>query len=145
MTTRTAKKTMRTARTIDPPKGQLTTPLTHRRPDIKLALALLLIGTTLGTSPAAFAGRQGQSALLHPAAEPGAALTLIDSDDDDDDDKGGWLWPKSRGDDDDDDCEEEDDDDCEAGANGSAAKAGTVAPPKNGLFTNGTAPLVKSN
>lgn len=118
---------------------------------MKLALALLLIGTTLGTAPAAFAGTQGPSAALHPAAEPGAALTLIDSDDDDD--TGGWLWPKSRGDDDDDgdddedddDCEEEDDDDCEAGTNGNAAKAGTVAPPKNGLFTNGTAPVAKSN
>ena len=114
---------------------------------MKHALALLLIGTALGTSPAAFAGTQGPSALLHPAAELEARLTLIDSDDDDDDDTGGWFWPKSRGDydDDDDDCEEEDDDDCEAGTNGNAAKAGTVAPPKNGLFTDGTAPVVKSN
>ena len=32
-----------------------------------------------------------------------------------------------------------------AGAAGNAAKAGTVAPPKNGLFTDGTAPVVKSN
>jgi hypothetical protein len=114
---------------------------------MKHAFALLLIGTALGTSPAAFAGTHGPSALLHPAAEPGAALTLIDSDDDDD--TGGWLWPKSRGDDDDDDeeddCEEEDDDDCAAGPNGNATKAGTVAPPKNGLFTDGTAPVVKSN
>lgn len=116
---------------------------------MKHALSLLLIGTALGiglgTSPTAFAGTQGPASVLHPAAEPGATLTLIDSDDDDD--KGGWLWPKSRGDDDDDDddCEEEDDDDCEAGTNGNAAKAGTVAPPKNGLFTKGTAPVVKSN
>ena len=63
---------------------------------------------------------------MHPAADPGAMVTLIDSDDDDD-------------------CEEEDDDDCAAAPNGNAAKAGTVAPPKNGLFTDGTAPVVKSN
>ena len=127
---------------------------------MKLALALLLIGTTLGTAPAAFAGGQGLSAsphaVVYPVAEPGATLTLVDSDDDDD--EGGWLWPKSDdddkkndddddGDDDDDDCEEDGDEDgdCEAGANGNAAKAGTVAPPKNGLFTDGTAPVVKSN
>lgn len=113
---------------------------------MKLALSLLLIGTTLGTAPTAFAGTQGPASVLHPAAEADATLTLIDSDDDDD--TGGWLWPKSRGDDDDDDdCEEEDDDegDCAVGTNGNASMAGTVAPPKNGLFTNGTAPVVKSN
>ena len=110
---------------------------------MKLALSLLLFGTTLGTAPTAFAGTQGPASVLQPAAEADATLTLIDSDDDDD--TGGWLWPKSRGDDDDDDCEDEDDDDCEAGANGNAAKAETVAPPQNGLFTNGTAPAVKSN
>ena len=115
---------------------------------MKLALALLLIGTTLGTGPAAFAVGQGlpasAHAVLHPAAEPGATLTLIDSDDDD---KAGWLWPKSHDDDeDDDDCDEngDEDDNCKEGA-ANIAKPGTVAPPKNGLFTDGTAPMVKSN
>lgn len=125
---------------------------------MKLALTLLLIGTTLGTSTAAFAGGQSLAmsprSALYPGAEPGAKLTLIDSDDD----EGGWLWPKSHDDDDEDDEEEDEDededddgdceekgDDCEAGTNGNAAKAGTVAPPKNGLFTDGTAPIVKSN
>lgn len=113
---------------------------------MKLALTLLLIGTTLGTGSAAFAGAlslsTSQRSALYPVADPDAKLTLIDSDDDDD--EGGWLWPKSHDDDDDDDCEE-DDGDCAAGPNGNAAKAGTVAPPKNGHFTDGTAPLVKSN
>jgi hypothetical protein len=31
------------------------------------------------------------------------------------------------------------------GCAGKAAPAGTFAPPQNGLFTNGTAPQVKSN
>ena len=70
---------------------------------MKLTLTLLLIGTTLGTSAAAFAGNQGLStstrAALHPVGDPGATLTLIDSDEDDDDDKGGWLWQKSDDDD----------------------------------------------
>lgn len=127
-------KTTKTARTIDQPKDASPEPLTHRRSDMKLALSLLLIGTTLGTAPTAFAGTQGPASVLHPAAEADATLTLIDSDDDDD--TGGWLWPKSRGD---------DEGDCAVGTNGNASKAGTVAPPKNGLFTNGTAPVVKSN
>jgi hypothetical protein len=117
---------------------------------MKLALTLLLIGTTLGTGHAAFAAEQGLSrpprAVIYPVAESGAALTLIDADENEDDDEGGWLWPQSvEGDDDDDDCEDDDDDGCQAGAKGNPAKAGTVAPPKNGLFTNGTAPVVKSN
>jgi hypothetical protein len=77
---------------------------------------------------------------------PGAPLTLID--DDGDEGEGRWFWSQS-GDDDGDDCEEADDDeggdDCSAGAAGNAAKAGTAPPPKNGLFTDGTAPVVKSN
>jgi hypothetical protein len=144
---------MKKARTIDPLKDQSTKPQTHRKPDMKLALTLLLIGTSLGTGPAAFAADQSlplaPRAVLYPGAEPGPMQTLIDADKDDDD-EGGWFWPKSDDDDDeddeDDDCEEDDDeDDCEAGAVGNTAKPGTVAPPKNGLFTDGTAPVVKSN
>lgn len=117
---------------------------------MKLAFALLLIGTTLGTGPAAFAAVQGAPmtprVVLHPAADIGATLTLIDADEgEDDDDEGGWFWPKSHDDDEgDDDCQEHDEA-CAAGTAGNAAKAGTVAPPKNGLFTNGTAPVVQSN
>lgn len=59
--------------------------------------------------------------------------------------KAAGFWPKSRGDDDDDDdvlrrhCEGRMTTTAQR-ANGNAAKAGTVAPPKNGLFTDGTAP-----
>jgi hypothetical protein len=45
-----------------------------------------------------------------------------------------------------DDCEGEDDEDnCAAATTGNAPKADIVAPPRNGLFTDGTAPVVKSN
>jgi hypothetical protein len=58
---------------------------------------------------------------------------LSSSDDEDDDD-------------DDDDCEGEDEEDnCASATPGNASKVGTVAPPRNGLFTDGTAPVVKSN
>ncbi len=99
---------------------------------MKPRLALLLMTTTLctsfGTGSSVFAA--GQGLLLTPDANllhrivPGATVTPIDSDADE---EGGGG------------------DDCPSGAAGNAAKAGTVAPPKNGLFTNGTAPVVKSN
>ncbi|GAB1479941.1 hypothetical protein MASR2M74_25110 [Paracoccaceae bacterium] len=115
---------------------------------MKLAFAILLMTTALGAGSASFAAGQGPwlppGTSLFRQAAPGAALTLID---DNEDESGGWLWSGSD-DDEDDDCEEDDDegeDVCAAGAAGNAAKAGTVAPPKNGLFTDGTAPVVKSN
>ncbi|MEJ6479116.1 MAG: hypothetical protein QNL92_10600 [Octadecabacter sp.] len=63
-------------------------------------------------------------------------LFLASGDDDDDDD-------------DDHDCEygsdeSHDDDDC-GGSAGNAAPAGTTAPPQNGLFGNGTPPVVQMN
>lgn len=114
---------------------------------MKLAIALLMMTSSLGAGSAALAAGQGAAPLLGAglsrSALPGADLTLIDSDEDED--EGGWLWSRS---DDDDECEEDDDeggDGCAAGATGNAAKAGTAPPPKNGLFTDGTAPVVKSN
>lgn len=52
--------------------------------------------------------------------------------------------------DDDEDCDEEeeedeDDDDACPGALGTPAPAGTVAPPANGLFGNGAAPVAVTN
>mgnify|MGYP001764878919 CR=1 FL=1 len=111
---------------------------------MKFAFVLLMMTTTLGAGSAALAGGQGLSLTpgaslpLRTMSDP--ALTLIDDDDEDED--GGSLWPSS---DDDDDCGDDDEDSCAAGAAGDAAKAGTVPPPKNGLFTDGTAPVVKSN
>lgn len=123
---------------------------------MKRAFALLLMTTGLcaglGAGSAVLAAGQGlplrPDASLASRPGQGAPVTLID--DDGDEGEGSWIWSLSDDDDDDDDdCEEDDDDeggdDCSAGAAGNAAKAGTAPPPKNGLFTKGTAPVVKSN
>lgn len=123
---------------------------------MKRAFALLLMTTGLcaglGTGSAVLAAGQGlplrPDASLTSRIAPDARLTLID--DDGDEGEGSWVWSKSDDDDDNDDaCDEDDDDeggdDCSAGAADNAAKAGTAQPPKNGLFTDGTAPVVKSN
>jgi hypothetical protein len=149
----------KTAVTTDPDEdalAQLGT-LTPRRDRMKRSFALLLMTTGLcaglGTGSAVLAA--GQSQPLTPAAgltsriAPDARLTLID--DDGDEGKPNWFWSLSGEDDGDDECEDDDEgggeggDNCTAGAAGNAARAGTVAPPKNGLFTNGAAPVVKSN
>lgn len=130
-------------------KGALPGTLSIRKIRMRLTLALLLMTTTFGTGSAVFAAGQGRPLLpetnIVSHAAPDAALIQIDDDGDEGED--GWFW--SLSDDDDDDCEEDDDEGeetgCAAGATGNAAKAGTVAPPQNGLFTNGTAPVVKSN
>jgi hypothetical protein len=113
---------------------------------MRLVFALLLMTTTLGIGSALLAAGRGlpftPDAGVTSRSAPGADLTLIDDDEDED---GGWPWSSS---DDDDACEDDDDeggDDCTAGAVGNAAKAGSAPPPKNGLFTDGTAPVVKSN
>jgi hypothetical protein len=153
---RTKKMNMKkTAMTIEPANGAGAEreTLSPGRNAMKLGVALLLMGTTLGAGSAAFAAGQGLSlipdARLASRLAPDVALTLIDDDGDegDDDSEGGWFWSLSGEDDedDDDDCDEGDDDDCVAGSAGNAAKAGTAPPPQNGLFTNGTAPVVKSN
>lgn len=116
---------------------------------MKLSFALLLMTTAFGAGGAVLAA--GQSLSLAPDASrmsrTGEAPILID---DDEEGRGGWLWSwTGRGhDDDDDECEDDDDEGgqgCAGGAAGNAARAGTVAPPKNGLFTDGTAPAVQSN
>ncbi len=115
---------------------------------MKRALSLLLITSTIGAGSMVNAGGQGPSLApeisLASRAVPGADLTLIDDDADED---SGWLWSWSD-DEDDDDCEDDHDeggDDCAGGSAGNPAKAGTVAPPKNGLFTDGIAPVVTLN
>jgi hypothetical protein len=120
---------------------------------MKLDLALMLMTTALGTGSVALASVQGRN--LMPAPEvvgqsagqaPDSTLILIDDDGDEDEQEGGWLSSSDDEDDDDDDCEAEDDeDDCASATTGNASKAGTTAPPRNGLFTTGTAPVVKSN
>lgn len=120
---------------------------------MKLAFALLLMSTAFGAGSAAFAAGQVLSlfpdASLVSSPSPDAALTLIEDDGDegDDDGEGGWFWSQSGDDDDndDDDCEAAKDASCADASTGNAAKVGSVPPPRNGLFTNGTAPVVKSN
>ncbi len=132
--------------------GALPGTLPVRKIRMKLTFALLLMATTLGAGSAVLAAGQGRLLLPEPnissRAAPDAALIQID--DDGEESAEGWFWSSSDDEDDeDDDCEEDDDDGeetgCAAGATGTAAKAGTGAPPQNGLFTNGTAPVDKSN
>jgi hypothetical protein len=78
-----------------------------------------------------------------------AQFILVDDDDDGEDDDA-KRKQRHSGDDDDDDNDDDDDDDdndddCEddddgCGSARAPAPAGTVAPPQNGLFSNGTAP-----
>ena len=121
---------------------------------MKQALALILAGTTIGLAPEAMAG--GGVPAAHPfvlegpdvqAVGPERALQISD---DGDDDQSGWLWRgngggSGSGDDNgggsSDDCNR-DDPTCRIG---NAAPAGSMAPPKNGLFTDGTAPRATTN
>lgn len=80
------------------------------------------------------------------AAESNAPTILLASDREDDDRRGDDRSATRNGGNDED--EDEDDDDCEGddgGCNAAAnpAPAGTVAPPKNGLFGTGAPPKVQ--
>ena len=125
---------------------------------MKHAIAIVLLGTTLIAGSALLAAGPGGAVLMR-AAEAGlaadpvtdGALILADGDEDgegdDEDGDGGWFW-SSEGDDEDEDCDaeeegEEQDEGCVPEK--SAAPAGPASPPRNGLFTDGTAPSVKSN
>lgn len=142
---------------------------------MKHAIALALAGGTLAALSALSAAAATMPAQsLTPATPPVAHGFPIDGESadaqtgplillaDSDDDEGGWFWSgedDDEGDEDHDDDEGEDDDegddDDDGGcdpvkdptctAAGNAAPAGSKAPPQNGLFTNGTAPAVKSN
>ena len=124
---------------------------------MKLALALLMMTSALGTGSVALAAAPGRNLMPDPEVVgltagqmPDSAVILIDDDGDEDEGEGGWLSSSDDEDDADDgedgNCEaEDDDDDCASATTGNASKAGTVAPPRNGLFTDGTAPVVKSN
>ena len=119
---------------------------------MKHGIALLLAGSAISLAGQAFAGGipiTAHAFLLEAAAnQPADVLrpTLVDDDDDgEDDDEGGWF-ASDDDDDDDDDCEEDDDDGgCAGDGSGNPARAGTATPPRNGLFTDGTAPKVISN
>ena len=123
---------------------------------MKQVFALVLAGSALiagqnalaATAPVAAHG----FAFDAPMAATGPSLppTLVS----DDGEEGTWFLSNGggsgSGDDNgggsgSDDCNADDDPSCALGGAGNAAPAGTVAPPQNGLFTNGTAPQVKSN
>lgn len=123
---------------------------------MKKTLTLLVASTAL----TAAIGIPAWSAMMTPDGSLRPLSALFDdadhagslylaSDDDDDDDR--WRKGSRRGhdddddDDDDDDCDDDDgdDDDCRRSGARSPAPAGTVAPPQNGLFGNGTPPQVQ--
>ncbi len=128
---------------------------------LSLPLAVVMITTALGTGTVALAAVQGRNLMPDPEAAglaarqvPDGALTLISDGEEDDDAQDGDRLRASDGYDDDDDDDddddrdcaaEDDDDDCASPGTGNASKAGTVPPPRNGLFTGGSAPVVKSN
>ena len=113
----------------------------------------ILIASTAFT---ALAGLTAWSAMRAPVQTPfaeavGQQLRAADDsvrmllvDDDEDENEGG----SAKGEDDDHgkcgDDDGEDEDSC-GGAAENPAPAGTVAPPQNGLFGNGTAPKVQAN
>jgi hypothetical protein len=125
---------------------------------MKKTLALLAATTALSaaiTAPAWSAMRTSNSEFLPFAAVLEAdqdAMPLIFASSDDDDDREYHNGARYEDDDDDDDCDddedddedEDDDDDCGNSAR-NAAPAGTVAPPQNDLFGNGTPPVVQVN
>lgn len=122
---------------------------------MKKTLALLVASTALSAAlglPAFSALHDsGSAAIARPDGHaPAPQLILASDDEDDDDDR--WREGARRGHDDDDDdddaddCDEDDDDDdgCRNGAR-NPPPAGTVAPPRNGLFGNGAPPRVQVN
>jgi len=119
---------------------------------MKKTLTLLVAATAL----TAAIGVPAWSAMQAPAdggLRPSAALfdgspqtrPLVLASDDDDDDDDRWREGSRRGHDDDDDEDDEDEDDDDRGGARNPAPAGTVAPPQNGLFGNGTPPRVQVN
>jgi len=121
---------------------------------MKKTLTFLAATTALTTAIGvpAWSAMQAPDGGLRPFTaffEEGAqAMPLILASDDDDDDDRYRNGSRSRYGDDDDDCDDDDDDDddddCRGGAR-NPAPAGTVAPPKNGLFGNGAPPQVQVN
>ncbi|TDE34812.1 hypothetical protein [Antarcticimicrobium sediminis] len=116
---------------------------------MKKALAILIASTALTATigfPAWSAARNdddgfGQSvkALFRSATDSLPLVFVSDKHDDDDEHDDDHR----RHHDDDDDDDDDDCDDCRGNAR-NPAPAGSVAPPKNGLFGNGTAPKVQT-
>jgi hypothetical protein len=121
---------------------------------MKQVVALVLAGSALVAGPDAQAANApvAEHGFAYEAPMAAAGPSLAPLRVSEDGEEGSWFWSNGggsgSGDDnggDSDDCTAADDPSCAQGGAGNAAPAGTVAPPQNGLFTNGTAPQVKSN
>ena len=118
---------------------------------MKKTLMILIASATLTAAiglPAWSAMRTpgGESPRPFAAILEGAALVLplvLASDDDGDEDRGDHATSRRGHDDGDDEDDDGCDDDACSGVARNPAPAGTVAPPKNGLFGNGALPKVK--
>jgi hypothetical protein len=131
---------------------------------MKKSLALLIASTALTAAIGTFAwsampslvGGDGRpvAAVLDNIADAFPFILASDDDDDDDDDKDDDHDDDHDDDDEDDDrqrsagsdgVDDECDDDGECGSARNPSPAGTVAPPANGLFGNGTPPQAQVN
>ena len=119
---------------------------------MRKTLALLVASTALTATiglPVLAAVTMTGAQLLNTDlvdAGPSVAPVLISDDHDDDDDHDNRRRDHDDDDDDDDDHDDDDDDDDDdRGGARNPAPAGTVAPPSNGLFGNGTPPKVQMN
>lgn len=110
----------------------------------RFILATLLSGTVLAAAGAVAGPLAVFDATVSGDAASGVLTQLVDWDEEDDD---GSRKDQRRDDHGDDDDHEDDDDD--DGRNGrsqpSPAPVGTVAPPSNGLFLEGSTPKVQVN
>lgn len=108
---------------------------------MKLPLTLILLGSTMAAAAQSPVPPIPPTIQARMVSEVGPPLVLVADDEGDED--GGWL---SFGDDDSsgDDCDPEEET-CPATGSGNAAPAGTVAPPANGLFGDGKAPVASTN
>ena len=125
---------------------------------MKKPFALLIASTALtvaiGVPAQAFAqsamrvfgDTYGQTiATVFDDAQEALPLILVSGDDDEDEEDDEHEYRNAaRHDDDDDDCGDDDDDFCSGNAR-NPAPAGTLTPPQNGLFGNGTPPQAQVN
>lgn len=118
-----------------------------RMTSLLLAGAVILAGPAAVAAVATLPAPAGPTLGLDLDPDDGPDRLLLASGGEDDDD--GWR-SGGRGDDDEDEDDDDDDDDCGDDEDGGAcamgvgpAKAGTVAPPANGLFGSGAAPQVQ--
>ena len=124
----------------------------HTNGDTTMKKTLVLLAATTALSAAIAAPTWSAVRTSDSPVQPFATilefgqdampLILVSGDDDDDRE----YRNGSRSEDDDDECDgdDQDDDDC-GGSARNAAPAGTTPPPQNGLFGNGTPPVVQMN